>query len=1043
MERDLINRSDAEIEEYLRASGFLNAKGGLKNLRLLSSIALRPSLEGVLRSAIDSPSPDNALNNLEGMVKNLPQETLGSLNASPLNLSQLVTVCGSSNYLSGMLSGHPEWLRCLFLDAGLRETKGLDEFKKELLPAVASAPSSEAALEALRVYRNKEFLRLGCRDILRLAGLEEVVAGLSDLASTSLDAASAFAISELKKRFGSPFYTDEDGVQKEAVFAVIGLGKLGGMELNFSSDIDIMYIYSSDKGETSGIEGVPGSRISLHGFFSKAAALITRLISASTEHGFVFRVDLDLRPDGKKGDAANSLRSAEVYYEAWGKPWERGALLKARPVAGDERLGAEFISMITPFVYRKYLDFTAIEEIKSMKEQIDLSLLRTRPDVVDVKLGSGGIREIEFFCQTLQLVHGGKDLSIRERGTLRALDLLRERQYIKDSEAETLKKAYRFLRNTEHRLQLAEGRQTQAIPAKADALERLARMMGFKDSPEATAGQYFWEEYRNVTSSVHEVYRTLFYKKAEEGAESSADALTLLSPETGEDEARARMKALGFKDPASAYKNLCVLLSAQNLTRMTARAQVLLQKLLPLCISRAASCPEPDMALAHLAQFISAVGPRLVFYSLLHENPLIIDELIRIFSASVFLSRRLIEHPENLDILLSRELSVPYKRRKAFFEPFLKEALDTEKDYEERLDSLRRLRNQEVIRIAVNDLRGSLTPRQVSFQLSFLAETCIEAAFVLSSTELGRAYGTVPDAAFVVLGMGKLGGRELIYGSDLDIVFVYSNEGPDGLTTGPKKISGHEFFVKLGQRIISVLSVRTKEGVLFNVDVRLRPSGSSGPLVLSEPMLLNYHMGKTMVWERQALIKARSVAGDMGLGKKVLNKLAESIYSKALQQDDVREMLRIRGRMEGEIAKEDSSRYNIKTGKGGLVDIEFLAQALQMRYGLDKNGLRTQDTLKALKRLNKAALLPEDDYKTLKDAYLFYRLLEMKLRVVHDRPEGVINAGSPELNALARRAGDSEADSGDRLLKRYRDVREAVRGIYLNTMEGFLRQGRP
>lgn len=1039
MERDLLNRNDAEIEEFLKASGFLNAKRGLKNLRLLSSTAIRPSLEAVLRSAIDSPSPDNALNNLEGIIKDLPQETLDRLNIAPLNLSQLVTVCGSSNYLSGLLSGHPEWLKRLFLDAGLNETKGLVEFRKDLEPAVASSPSFEAALEALRIYRNKEFLRLGCRDILGLASLEEVVAGLSDLASASLDAACGFAISELKKRFGSPFYTDEDGVQKEAVFAVIGLGKLGGMELNFSSDIDIMYIYSSDKGETSGIEGVAGSRLSLHGFFSKAAASITRLLSASTEHGFVFRVDLDLRPDGKKGDAANSLRSAEVYYEAWGKPWERGALIKARPVAGDERLGADFLSMITPFVYRKYLDFMAIEEIKSMKEKIDLSP-PLRKGGVDVKLGTGGIREIEFFCQTLQLVHGGKDLSVRERGTLRALDILRDRQYIKDSEAETLKKAYRFLRNIEHRLQLVEGRQTQAIPAKAEALERLARMMGFKDSPEAKAGQGFWEEYRNVTSSVHEVFRTLFYKKAEEGAESSADVLTLLSPETGEDESKTRLKSLGFKDPVSAYKNLCLLRSAQTLTRMTARAQVLLQKLLPLCISRAASCPEPDMALAHLAQFISAIGPRLVFYSLLYENPLIIDELISVFSASVFLSRSLIERPENLDILLSRELSVPYKQRGAFFAAFLKEAEGKEKDYEERLDSLRRLRNQEVIRIAINDIRGSLTPRQVSFQLSFLAEACIEAAFILSSAELKRAYGALPEARFTVLGMGKLGSRELIYGSDLDIVFVYSGvAGPDEKTTGPKKISAHEFFVKLGQRIISILSLRTKEGVLGSVDVRLRPSGSAGPLVLSESALLNYHRGKTMVWERQSLIKARAVAGDIGLGEEVLNGLRETIYSRAFQEDDIREMLRIRRRMEDEIAKEDSSRYNIKTGKGGLVDIEFLAQAMQMRYGLDKNGLRTQDTLKALKRLNIAALLSDGDYKTLKEAYLFYRLLEMKLRVVHDRAEGVINAGSPELNALARRAGDSEADSGDRLLKRYRDIRETVRGIYLKTIEGFLR----
>src|SRR3989338_11111622 len=356
--------------------------------------------------------------------------------------------------------------------------------------------------------------------------MQETTEELSGLASASLEIAYWFCLAQLKAEYGTPLYIDLDGSEKESEFVIIGMGKLGGRELNFSSDIDIIYIYSSDKGETTGIvkspsppfmkggrEGISG-KIHLHTFYVKLSEMITKLIGSITEDGVVFRVDLNLRPEGKNGDLANSLRSAEIYYESWGQTWERAAMIKARPVAGSMELGEAFLKMVEPFLYRRYLDFTAIEEIKGMKEKIDMSLLRAAPDVVDVKLGIGGIREIEFFAQAIQLINGGKDKLIREKNTLSAIEALKKGRYITPPDsADSLKQAYIFLRNLEHRIQIVEGRQTQVIPASNSEIERLARMLGFKDTRDRKGTEQFWNEYKRQTGIVHEIYDVLFYSR--------------------------------------------------------------------------------------------------------------------------------------------------------------------------------------------------------------------------------------------------------------------------------------------------------------------------------------------------------------------------------------------------------------------------------------------------------------------------------------------------------------------------------------------------
>jgi len=819
-------------------------------------------------------------------------------------------------------------------------------------------------------------------------------------------------------------------VERESEFVIIGMGKLGGRELNFSSDIDIIYIYSSDKGETAGIArgGTIKGKVSLHTFYVRLSEMITRLIGSVTEDGMVFRVDLNLRPEGKGGDLANSLRSAEIYYESWGQTWERAAIIKARPVAGSMELGEAFLKMVEPFVYRKYLDFTAIEEIRGMKEKIDLSLLRATPDAIDVKLGIGGIREVEFFIQAIQLTNGGKDKSIREKNSLRAIELLKQKNYISEQDASVMSNAYIFLRNLEHRIQIVEGRQTQKIPAKAVELERLARLLGFKDTPEMKAAAYFWDEYKKQTAGVHEIYDNLFYQHSKEiEKDVSEEALLILSDDIEQEDVIARLSKAGFREPQRVYENLKLLKEGPAFVRFPVRAKMLLKRITPFLLTQIIASPAPDMALGNLERFISSIGGMTTFYSLLAENRKVMELLVKLFSTSEFLSRAFIEHPENLDALLSPELNIPFKDKGALLEK-ASAMLESAQDYEAGLDIIRRFRNSEILRIGINDIFGELDPIAVSKQITYLADTCLIKAYEMGVEELEKRFGRPGcDAKFAIIALGKLGGEEILYSSDLDIIFIYSVGGE---TSGPKIISNHEFFAKLGQRIITTLSVATKEGFAFKVDTRLRPSGSSGPLVASEEAFIKYHKETAQMWEKQAMLKARLAAGNADFGAKILAAAEELVYAAPLTDDDLKELYRIRRRMEIEIAKEASGKYNIKLGRGGLVDVEFAVQLLQLKFGKQKKALRKCNTIDAMNALKDIDIISKTDYEILMNAYRFYRLLENRIRIVQNRTESYIIKDSPELLELAKRIDYKGIDAGKRLLDDYLNHTVKIRELY-------------
>src|SRR3990170_1524577 len=1022
-----IQKNDAAL--HLKKLGFSDGSKALQNLLLLRETPLKAHLEEFVNLLLTAPSPDNALNNIERIGAQLSPEIINSFIKNKEKLQHLIFICGSSNLLANTIINNPIYIEQLLLEGGLERKKDLSVFLKELLAWVHDLHDFSSIAKALRLFKQREYLRIGARDILGLASMQETTEELSGLASASLEIAYWFCLAQLKAEYGTPLYIDLDGSEKESEFVIIGMGKLGGRELNFSSDIDIIYIYSSDKGETTGIvkspsppfmkggrEGISG-KIHLHTFYVKLSEMITKLIGSITEDGVVFRVDLNLRPEGKNGDLANSLRSAEIYYESWGQAWERAAMIKALPVAGSIKLGQDFLSMIEPFVFRRYLDFTAIEEIRGMKERIDLSLLHAATDAVDVKLGIGGIREIEFFVQAIQLINGGKDRSIREKNTLNTIEVLKKKGYLTPVDADAMNHAYIFLRNVEHRIQIVEGRQTHVIPEQATELERLARMLGFKDSPDARASQYFWSEYKKQTDIVHDIYDSLFFKASKEVEEGiSKDVLLMLGEGLDKERTMILLAKAGFRESETAYENLKLLKEGPPFAHLPIRAKMLLKKIAPFLLTRIMESPAPDMALNHLEMFISAIGARTTFYSLLIENKKVMELLVKLFGTSIFLSMAIIEHPENLDALLSPELNKPFKKKEELAKE-LSTMLDVAMDYEASLDMIRRYRNSEILRIGINDIFGELETSAVSKQITYLADACLIKAYEIATMELEKRFGSPGnEAQFAVLVLGKMGGEELIYSSDLDIIFIYSRGGE---TSGPKVISNHEFFAKLSQHIITIVSIATKEGFAFKIDARLRPSGSSGPLVISEDAFIRYHKDTAQLWERQAMIKGRFAAGDTEFGSRILIELQKHIYGAPPKDDDLQELYRIRKRMEIEIAKEGSGKYNIKLGRGGLVDVEFATQILQLRFGKELPSIRKQNTAEAIKALRDAAIIAEVDYTILNDAYQFYRSLENRLRIVHNRTEGEIVRDSPELLGLAKRLGYTGNDDEKTFLKDY------------------------
>jgi len=1043
----------APLEALAAAAGLPDPRKGANNLEdLYAHLKDAGLLAQLIEEALQSADPDGALNHLERLCTSLGPETVCPLLAGEQPRRRLVTVLGASPFLASILCRSREYVQDLLVAGEIEQRKDHQWMLAELRDRIDDA-AGFAELEAgLRRYKAREILRIGSRDLCGLAEMAEVTAELADLASASLQRAGEICERLLHAEFGAPLLMDVDEQPcGEAEYTIIGMGKLGGRELNFSSDIDVIFFYTADTGRTAGIDdGRGGTRnsISLHQYFVKHAEMVTRALNEPTVDGFVFRVDLNLRPDGSRGALAVSLPSAELYYESWGQSWERAALIKGRPVAGSHALGEQLLSNLEPFIFRRYLDFGMLEDIKNMKQKIDQSLVRKREGEVNLKLGRGGIREIEFFIQALQLINAGKKPLLRERNSLRALARLHEAELIDAPTYTSLRDAYIFLRNTEHRIQVVQERQTQNLPPGEHDRLLLARRSGF------ATREAFEDRLEEVRGEVSAIYRELFYAPEEEAEEAiRPEITTMLDAGAHPDLVKDLLEERGFSNPDAAYETLLVLRNGPVHKPLTERVQRLLARIAPILLQEVIDSGNPEMALLNLEKYLLSLRARGAFFALLAENRGIIRLLIELFSSSQFLSRIFIQHPEILDALVSSNYAQIDKGREAMAEEL--EQLLAGRDYEDCLDLLRRYRNEEFLRIALNDLGGGLKQGEGARQLSWLAEVCLERAVTMARSELLPRFG-LPfcddgdgggrPAGFAILGMGKLGGCELNYHSDLDIIFIYEGEGTNREVEGCdpqrfRQVSNHEYFAKLAQRIISVLTLVTREGKVYEIDTRLRPSGNQGPLVTSLKAFDTYHQESAQLWERQALIKARVVYGPEGFARRIEGLIDELVYERPLPEDARSEIVRLRGRMENEIARENRAHLNIKTGRGGMVDVEFIVQYLQLLHGGAHPEVRGTNSLLSLLALARGGFVGKDEADALASGYKFLRRLENKLRILHDSSMNELSGEPEKLAPLARRLGYGEGPEPPErsFLEVYRKITEEIRALfekYVGTVSG-------
>ena len=877
--------------------------------------------------------------------------------------ASLPAVWAGSDFVMQTCLRQPHWLTADLLtspQADHRELAGLLE-----------AAADEADLQQrLRHYRNRHMLRIIWRDLAGWADLAETLRELSDLAEACIDAALARLYAWQCAQSGTP----RDAQGQLMGLVVLGMGKLGARELNLSSDIDLIFAYAGE-GEIS-----DGPRPLAHSqFFTRLGQALIRVLDTVTADGFVFRVDMRLRPFGDSGPLAVSFAAMEHYYQIHGRDWERYAMIKARVVAGDRAAGEQLMAALRPFVYRRYLDFGAYESLREMKAMIMREV--RRKDMADnIKLGAGGIREVEFIAQVFQLIRGGRDRGLQTPELRAVFEHLRARDYLPVATVDALLRAYEFLRRSENRLQAWADQQVHSLPREPLARLRLAFSMGFDD----------WEAYRQVLDqhrqTVQEHFARVFdapQAQQDDGGQGDSRQAELAALwQTGleqREQASALLARTGFADAGEVLRRLQALKSSARYASLPEVGRQRLDRLMPLLLGAAGQAREPDLALARLLDLLERIARRSVYMALLVEYPLALSQLVKLCSASPWIARYLAQQPLLLDELLDpRSLYAPPDKAALQAELRRRMADCPAGDLEQAMDSLRHFHHSNLLRVAAADLSGALALMKVSDHLSWIAEVVLEQALELAWQDLTARHGSPvaggEDKGFAIIAYGKLGGLELGYGSDLDLVFLYRGEDGGCMTGGDAPLALPVFYTRLGQRLIHILTAHTPAGVLYEIDMRLRPDGASGMLVSPLASYAAYQRDKAWIWEHQALVRARFVAGDAAVGA-AFDDIRREILCRPRDPIRLREEIRdMRRRMREELQKKVAGQFDLKQGEGGIVDIEFLVQfavldgARHCPELLDfTDNVRLLETLAACGRMTAA------EADTLAAAYRQYR----------------------------------------------------------------------
>ncbi len=882
-----------------------------------------------------------------------------------------------SPFVADYCARNPDFFVELVASDNYLVSKSEDEFRQQLQSMVEEVTDEASLMSVLRRFRQQQMCRIVWRDFTRQADMDETVRDMTYLADSCIDIALAWIYRDCCQKLGTPMRQNADGSKVKQSMSVIGMGKLGAHELNVSSDIDLIFTFAQ-KGETEG----PGRTVDNQAFFIRVGQRLINVLDRTTGEGFVFRVDMRLRPYGQSGALALSFSAMEEYYQDQGREWERYAMVKARMVAGDKDQGENLMVALQPFVYRKYIDFSVIESLRDMKRMIAREVRRKGMED-NIKLGDGGIREIEFIAQAFQLIRGGRDLNLRTRELRQVFVALIENDLMPVTAVDELRHAYQFLRNVEHAVQGIRDQQTQMLPTDKVNRLRVARVMGFDD----------WDDFAEVLSMHRARVSAHFADVIAEDEETEAartrhdDCWQLVwSGEIDDLKCQEILSGQGVANPTRFAERLRNLKQSKAVLMMQTQSRERLDRFMPILLEAIVQVANAEVTLERVLMLVESVLRRTAYLVLLYENPGALEQLVKLCSVSPWIAEQVAGTPLLLDELLNAESLYTPPRKSELIDELSQQLLRIpEEDLEEIMDVLRLFKKAHVLRVAASELANTLPLMKVSDYLTWIAEAMLDKVVQIAWQMLvgkhgypQKAPGVPCELEFLVVGYGKVGGIELGYGSDLDLVFIH--DVPTHLSTdGDRSIDNAVFFIRLGQKIIHILNAQMGSGQLYEVDMRLRPSGNAGLLVTSLQAFEKYQENDAWTWEHQALVRARPIAGGARLAQK-FQAVRGRIVGKQREIDKLRdEVSAMRYKMRDNLGTKviggaKPEVFHIKHDAGGIVDIEFIVQFCVLAYGYTHPALcRWSDNIRILEEIGRAGILPVEKTEQLKQAYITLR----------------------------------------------------------------------
>ncbi len=903
----------------------------------------------------------------QSLIERLTPAQQHLLSAPPISQS-VPKVFASSDFVANACLRDAELLPRLLTTGQLLEVVDLDWLRAQLQAALHGISDEMAFQSALRRFRLQHMVRIAWRDIAGWSPLNETLLDLSNLADVCVQAAYARAYEHFVALYGAPIGRDS-GLQQPLL--ILAMGKLGGRELNYSSDIDLIFIYP-ESGETNAPQPVANEE-----FFLRLGQRIIQWLSNKTADGFVFRVDMRLRPFGDSGSLVVSFDSLETYLQQHGRDWERYAFVKARPITAMDDYQALYKNVIRPFVYRRYLDFSVFESLRNMKQMIAREVAR-RELQDHVKLGPGGIREVEFIVQAFQLLRGGNDVQLQSRELQQVLPKLIGHKLLTQEAVDELLVAYRYLRRVENRLQEWSDHNTHFLPKPDEARLRLAISLNYPDWLSLIA------ELNRHRDRVSYWFASVVFGSAVETASAHSTSDTYLDSTISDEELRVAVQAVGITDAENIVQQLRQLRDSGYYKRLDEHGKQRLRVLMTPLLRLISRQMDQHVLFTRVLRIIERIGGRTVYLALLNEHPHVLSLMIDLCLHSEFLADQIASFPLLLDELIDARLMTDLPTRCSLATELELKMSNADADDEERqVELLREFQRVAMFRIAVADLTGRMPLMKVSDRLTDLAELILQQVLSMAWAQLcqrhgqprcGHDFANTQPAGVVIVAYGKLGGIELGYGSDLDLVFLHDSTGAVQQTDGAQPIENSVFFARLGQRLVHLLTTHTRAGRLYEVDVRLRPNGKGGLLVQSLSSYEQYQQKEAWTWEHQALLRARAVAGEVQLMRQ-FEEIRTRILRQAIRRDGLREEVRkMRQRMRDELSEAGVGQFDLKQDAGGIADIEFLVQYWMLRWADDYPPvILFSDNIRQLESLASGNLIPQEQVDFLTSTYRKYR----------------------------------------------------------------------